>query len=1185
MMRPAALIVSLLIAPSLAVAQAAPPAAPPATAPQTTPQTAPAPTPTAQAPSISAQTGGTIHGTVKDGNIPLPGVSVTASNSLTGKRYSTTTDVTGAYTLVIPQNGRYVLRTELSAFAASTKTVLLNATAQAQTIDFAVELASRAQQQQDRQEQALGTAARQYGGAGSQALSLLGAASDLIQAGGGGESAGASLPSLAGNPDLASGDSVAVTGQNGTTNPFAGIDFSGMRDNAELNQSLSGQGQGGQGPGGQGPGGGGPGGPGGGGGFGGGGFGGGGGFRGGGRGNFRNFKANQPHGALFWNGGNGALNAEDFALRGQSFAEPAYESNRFGATIMTAPYIPKILTSDKKDMLFFTLSGTRTSNPFDQYANVPTAAERGGDFSALTTQSGAPITIYDPASAPGVGPCTAGGNVPGQPFIGNKIPSTCIASQATALLGYIPQPTIPGTTENYQRLTTTQQNSTVLGFRFMHTFGSAAAGSNPLMRMARQFLGAGSPGITQSMNANFNLSHTASDSPNIYALLGGKNQSHQYSLQLGYSIGKGRLVNNVTGTWNRTNTQGTNFFTNLTDIAPQIGLSGLPGARQLWGLPDVALNQFTGMNETQPSFALQQTVGIGESSSWVHAKHNIRFGADFRRVYSDMIGNTNSTGSFVFSGLFTEQPGTSGTGNPGSGGLAETGSSLADMLLGLPQETSLQADYQATHLRENNIDGYFQDDWRATKIITFLAGLRYDYFSPYSEEHDRLATLDTGNDFSTVATVTSNGIGPITGQKYPRDLIDPEKNNFSPRLGFAAHPFKETTIRGGYGINYTVGQYVKFVDNFAFEPPYADVQTNVVQAGDASNMSGVLACTSFCLSNGFTVPANQQIGNYAVNRNYRLPYVQVWNLNVQRTIPWQIVLNFGYNGSKGTRLDIIDAPGRLPTTIDGVLTTTLPTTVNGQQTVAYDYEDSVAFSNYNAFTFSARKRISGGLSLQETYTYSHAIDDATSIGGNGGTGNSLVQNWQNILAEESNSTFDVRNKVSGSFVYELPFGPDTHLLTSDWLGHALANVNFSGTYGFASGSPLTPHYNATVEDVSRGTTNSLRPDRVPGVALFAGGGKLDNWFNKDAFTTPAGLYGTASRLSIPGPGTVTIDMSLSKSVRFGDTRTLEMRATADNVFNTVQYSGVDTTLGDNNYGEVTSTAAMRQFTFMGRYRF
>ncbi len=1143
------------------------------------------------APSVSApvvQAGGTIHGVVKAGTVPLPGVSVTASNTLTGKKYSTTTDVTGSYTLVVPQNGRYVLKTELAAFAPITQQALLNATSRDQTANFSLQLASRAEQQEERQT----AGATQYGGAGTQALNLLGAASDLIQAGagGGGAEAGAQLPSLAGNSDFSSGESVAVTGQTGTTNPFAGVDFSQMRENAELNQSLNG-GQGGQG--GQGGPGGGPGGGGGfgggGGGFGGGGFGGGGGRGGGrggfggGRGNFRNFKANQPHGALFWNGGNGALNAEDYALRGQPIVEPAYASNRFGATLMTAPYIPKLLTSDKNDMIFFTLSGTRSSTPFDEYATVPTLAERSGNFSGLTTESGTAIPIYDPG-------CGAGDPNKGKPFPGNMIPANCLSPQATKLLNYVPAPNLPGQNENYQRLTSAQSNDTVLGFRFIHSFGSTS-GTNPLIRLARQYMGQGNQGITQNINVNFNYNHAASDNVNIFPELGGKSQTHQYSLQLGYSIGKGRLTNNLTANWNRTHTQVSNYFSNVNNIAPQLGLTGLPDSPQLWGLPSVTLNQFTGLNEQQPNFELQQAVSLGEASSWIHGKHNLRFGADLRRVYLDMIGNTNSTGTYVFTGLFTENPGTAAAGSTSTGtnGFASSGSSLADLLLGFPQETALQAAYQETHLRQIAMDGYFQDDWRAMKNLTILAGLRYEYFSPYSEEHDRLATLDPSGSFANVATVLPNGVGMYSG-KYPRDLIYPEKDNFSPRFGFAAHPWKDTVIRGGYGINYTVGQYVKFVQNFAFEPPFANVQTNLVST--TAQESGVLACDSFCLANGFPVdPSHPQFGNYSVNKNYRLPYVQVWNLNVQRTIPWNVVLNIGYNGSKGTHLDVIDAPGRYATVVDGVATTTLPTAAtDASQTVPYDFEESGAFSNYNALTFSARKRISGGIALQATYTYSHAIDDASSIGGNGGTScgaNCIAQNWQNILAEESNSSFDVRHNVVGSWVYELPFGPDTHLLTTGWMGHALANMNVSGTYQFASGNPLTPHYEASAEDVARGTTGSQRPNRVPGESLTAGGGKVDNWFNRNAFAPlPAdSLYGSASRLSIPGPGTVSVDMSLSKSIRFGDTKNFEMRATANNVFNTVQYSGVDSTLGSGTYGQVISTAAMRQFTFMGRYRF
>ena len=121
--------------------------------------------------------------------------------------------------------------------------------------------------------------------------------------------------------------------------------------------------------------------------------------------------------------------------------------------------------------------------------------------------------------------------------------------------------------------------------------------------------------------------------------------------------------------------------------------------------------------------------------------------------------------------------------------------------------------------------------------------------------------------------------------------------------------------------------------------------------------------------------------------------------------------------------------------------------------------------------------------------------------------------------------------------------------------------------------------------MARGSTGSLRPDFVPGASFTAGGGSLDNWFNKNAFTAPTDVYGSASRYSIPGPGTISIAASLSKTMRFSETRTFEMRATASNPFNTVQYSGVDSTLGSGTYGQVTSAAGMRSFTFLGRFRF
>jgi trimeric autotransporter adhesin len=1131
-------------------------AVPPAheSSPITVPPQAPSP---AGAPSKEAAPDGIVHGMVKSGTIPLPGVGITATNTLTGQKYSTTTDTNGAYSMTIPANGRYVLKTDLIAFAPVTKEVLLTAGAApvTQSADFSLILASHAEQQTGRPPgnfRRYAGARAGAGGTGTQNLDLLEALAGAADAGTDTGAAGAALPSLANNADF-SDESVAVSGQAGSTSPFAGIDMDALRQTAEASGLGGGPGGGpggGGGQGGGGQGGGGPGGGGGGGGFaGGGGFGGrgGGGFGGrggggGGFGNFRNLKANQPHGAFFWTGANSALNASPFNLRGQPSVQPSYAQNQFGFTFLGSPYVPRILTHDTKDVIFFTISGQRSSSPVDEYGTVPTAAERGGNLSGLT-EEGVPVTIYDPTT--------------GQPFNNNTILPGRISPQATALLNYFPLPNLPGTVQNYQRLTSEQSNTTKVGVRYIRSFGSGSSsgrGGSPIVGLVRQYLGQGGAALRQNVNANFNYSHSAADQLNLFPSLGGKQQTHQYSLALGYSLGKGRLTNSLTLNWNRTQSQLINYFTNTTDIATQIGLTGLPTDARLFGLPNLTLNQFTGMNQVQPNFQTNQTISLSETSSWIHKKHNIRFGGDVRRVHLDMLGDTpNATGTYTFTGVFTEQPGASS----GGGVPTSSGSSLADLLLGLPQQTSLQAPYQTSYLRENVWDTFVQDDWRATASLTLNFGLRYEYFSPYSEKYDRLSTLDTGNDFASVATVLSNGIGPYTG-KYPRDLVYPEHDNFAPRIGFAVRAFKDTVVRGGYGINYAVGQYVKFVQNFAFEPPYADVQTNEATSG-----------ASITLANGF--PAPQAEGNYAVNKYYRLPYVQVWNLNIQRTIPGGIVLNFGYNGSKGTRLDIVDAPGRTATaSLSGVL---------------YDYENSTAFSNYNALTVSARRRLHNGISLGGTYTYSHSIDDASSIGGSGGTGLTVAQNWQDLLAEESNSSFDVRQKFTGNSLYELPFGPDTHLLTTGKLGHALSNVSLSTTFTFATGTPLTPSYAAAVADVARGSTGSLRPDRVPGVSLTAGGGSLTNWFNKSAFVSPANVYGTASRFSIPGPGTVSVNGSLSKTIRFNETRTFEMRATAANVFNTVQYAGVDSTLGSASYGQVTSAGAMRQFTFTARVRY
>jgi len=409
--------------------------------------------------------------------------------------------------------------------------------------------------------------------------------------------------------------------------------------------------------------------------------------------------------------------------------------------------------------------------------------------------------------------------------------------------------------------------------------------------------------------------------------------------------------------------------------------------------------------------------------------------------------------------------------------------------------------------------------------------------------------------FAVTDEVQASGTGSYNG-RLPNSLVFPFRIAFAPRFGVALRLPRQTVVRAGYGINYTVGQYGTFATTMALQPmvnnpSFVNEQTN--EAVSAGNLT---------LDNGFG--ASDTVGSYALEPHYRLPYVQAWNLDVQKTLHWGVVLNVGYNGSKGSNLDITSAPR--PTSTSHI----------------FNYEQSAAFSRFNAGTLRVNKRLGSGIALGANYQYSHSIDDAGSVGG---TSTVVAQNWQDLGAEEGNSSFDQRHRVSGNYLYELPFGKDKFWVTSGTGSHILEGFSVSGSFTFATGVPLTPSYQAAAVDVARGTAGTLRPDRNLTQSITAGAGSQKEWFNTAAFTAPAGTYGTASRNSIPGPGTIQNNMSLAKTMQLGATRSMEFRATASNVFNTVQYSGVDTNAASQTFGQVTSAGSMRAFQFMGRFRF
>jgi hypothetical protein len=860
---------------------------------------------------------------------------------------------------------------------------------------------------------------------------------------------------------------------------------------------------------------------------------------------------------------------------------------------MSAPYIPHLTKPSGKDTIFLTLSGTRSSNPDDFYATVPTLQERCGDFSAAGL-----APIYNPvtgsqfvASGNNCPTAVANGTPNVVPLVGGLYQS--ISSQALALLSYFPQPLANGETingYNYHLLTTGQSNSTNAGIRYNRSLGA-----NATQPRGRGGFGGGgrrgsqNQGLRQSINFNYNEGHSASDIVNLIPDLGGKSASNSYSAQAGYTVGYHRFTSIFNANWNRSNSHTTNFFTNTTNNPEGDAAIYNPSNVPLnYGVPTISLsNGIQGLSNTQPSFSISQTIAFSEVLSWIHGKHNLRFGADYRRVHRDFLAGSNATGNFAFTGLFTEQ-------FVGGTAVAGTGSSIADFLLGLPQSTSLNSSLSKSYLRDNVYDAFAMDDWRVLPSLTLNYGLRWEFFAPYTEKYGHLADIAT----NPAAAFTSETEQTSGQNGLPASLVFPFHRAFAPRVSLAwrVPKVKSTVLRAGFGMNYTVGEYGTFANTMAHQPmivngqAFNNEQTNQEAVGNTPSISCAAAGTCFTLAKGFT-STGQTVGSYALDPRYGLPYVMAWNLDLQKTLPMQMVLNLGYNGSRSNHLDVELAPRALPATICPVCVGTDPDNPGTNNLPPnFTYDEAEAYFKNNQATVRLNKRLQHGVSMGANYQCGHMIDDASSINGGGGV---AIQDWQNVAAQEGHSALDVRHQVSGTYLFELPFGPDAEWVTSGVSSHILEGFSVSGSFTFATGGWISPGFEPTAQGVECGNAGALRPnyDPLPGQSVTTGGGSLLHWFNTAAYAPPSNTtgfcnyFGSAPRNSIEGPGKVQNNMALSKTMGLGETRSMEMRATINNVFNTVQYSGINTTYGAPQFGQVTSVGQMRTFLFQASFRF
>ncbi len=1084
---------------------------------------------------------------------------VTSASS--NEHISTWTDVDGSYSAAVPAYGTYKVQVQMIAFANSTEQVVIDASHENALVNFELTLLSRTQE-------ASPPTRRPYGQGGAQrGFQTLSALQGMTDQQGGGNAlsdvvpSGMPVPGMA--PDSAT-ESIAVSGN--TSNPLNGM--SGDELQQRINDARM---QGG--------------------GFGGGsGSGGPGGFGGGGPGRpmvfgRRGFDINHPHGSIYYGIGDSALNAAPYALAGEPATNPAYVQNSFGGSVGGPLNIPKIYHGGSRTFFFVNFNGRHGENPFDQFSTVPTSLERQGNFSQTSYpgKDGGSVEIFNPATN------TA--------FPNNTLPQ--ISPIASGLLQYIPMPNLPGNYQNFHFVTSANNNSDDLNVRVNHTLGAAPAGGRRR--------GPGAP--RNSLNFGFHYHGSGTTITNPFPSVGGSTSGRSFDVPLAYTRSIGKLTNTVRFDFNRSRTRTQNLYAFNDDIASTLGITGVSANPFDWGLPNLSFTNFASLQDVNPQLLRNQTYTFTGNVVWIHGKHTWRWGGDFRRVQLNTETSSNARGSFTFTGYNTSEFTASQPGQPAQQ-VSGTGYDFADFLLGYPQQTSEQfLDFEnGDHFRGNSWDLYVQDEWKMRGNLTLNLGVRYEYVSPFTEINNRLVNLDLSPGVLVqtpglplqVTPIQPGQVGPYSGN-LPASLVRPDRKALAPRVGFAWKPFSKTVVRGGYGVNYNTGAYQGIVQQLAFQPPFSTTQTPIQPL--VEDNGGVLTPTAgtLTLQNGFPASSSSGIitNNYAVNPNYRLGYVQIRNLDIQQQLRPTLLLNIDYTGTKGTNLDILEAPNRTPT---GLL---IP---NVQ---AFIYENYVGDSEANAGSIRVRKRLSNGFSIGGIYTFSKSIDDASSIGagatsgantpglgaggtaagGGGGSASgggaaSVAQNALDLSAERGLSSFNQTQKFTADYLWELPFGHDKRWLTGNTPLRAIfGDWQWSGDWTIASGLPFTPRLLGDAAEVNRGTNGTLRPDVVPGQSIRISNPSMAKWFNTAAFTLPAGPYGDARRNSIIGPGSKVFDMAFTKIIPLKESRMLELRAQATNIFNIPNYSSIDTTYNSPTFGRVTAVGAMRQITMTARFRF
>jgi trimeric autotransporter adhesin len=816
---------------------------------------------------------------------------------------------------------------------------------------------------------------------------------------------------------------------------------------------------------------------------------------------------NRPRAARLYSGsfstalGHSAWNARPYSFGGAAVPIPDYGNAQFTFTIGGPFWIPGLFT--RGPLVRVTYARGVQHNVSTRSALVPTIAERAGDLSSR------PGVLRDPQT--------------GQPFDGNVIPGERIAPQASALLAYYPFPNGETSTgANFQRPLLSETLSDRL---------SVDANRN----LSPRTIVSGSVGVTRSLSDSVNI-FDFTDRSRQFSITASGTMSHRVSTRL-----------NLRATYQFTHADNTTtpHFANRLNVSGEAGISGNDQDPVNWGPPAIAFPDFVDLRDGNYQHSKRMSHVFGGEVQLRRGRHNLTFGADARLQRIELLTQPDPRGTLTFTG-------------------AATGNAFGDFLLGLPSASAIAFGNASARVSGGVYDAYISDDFRIAPGLTADAGVRWEYESPYTERDGRLANLDVLPDFTAAARVVgSDGVGALTGTRYPASLVRRDLSGVQPRIGVSWRPdlTSSLTIRGGYGLYRNLGVYQSIGALLAQQPPFS-----------TSFSIGAGTSTPLSLANPFPVSVPSAT-TFAVDPGFTTARLHSFSITIQRDLPASLTMIAGYFGDRGADL----AQAFLPNTFPAGAANPCEGCPAG-----FIYLTSGGRSTRNAGVFTLRRRLSSGFTASVTYTLAKAWDNAATFSNSSVSPGSLsvAQNWLDLDAEWGPSSFDQRHLVAVDVQYTSGMGIRGGTLVDSWWGKLFKDWTIAAQFNAGSGMPVSPSYFVAVPGTGVvGVRPSLTGEPIAPVAA-------GSYANPAAFAAPSpGTWGDAGRNSIRGPSTSSLDMNVTRVFRFPRRFTLEWRLNATNAFNRVTYSSIDRIISSPQFGRPTGVNQMRRVTTSFRFGF